>query len=324
MNEPQAYLNGRFLPASQAVVPVFDGGFVQGTTVAEQLRTFAGQLFRLDAHLERLFHSLAIVEIDCGMPGDELARVASELAEHNHALLAPGDDLGLVMFVTPGAYPPMVSGRSPGPTVCLHTFPLRFELWAHKYQTGEQLATTDVEQVSAGCWPPELKCRSRMHYYLADRQARARYPDSRALLVDREGFVTETTTSNFVLVEPSGRLAIPPAAKTLPGISLSVLVELADQLGIAHVERDIAAGDVSAAAEAFVTGTSVCTLPVTSFNGQPIGSGAPARCSRGSCRHGMTWSGSTSPRRRDGSRVVKLAERTRMIRPASDPFSRRR
>ena len=195
------------MPASLAAVSVTDAGFVQGTTVAEQLRTFGGKLFRLEAHLERLFRSLAIVEVDAGLKIEEFARIAEELVARNHALLARGDDLGLSMFVTPGPYPPMASGPPLGPTVCMVTFPPRFDLWASKYRGGESLATTDVQQVSARCWPPELKCRSRMHYYLADRQARKRYPGSRALMLDEVGFITEATTANIVLYQQEWRAA---------------------------------------------------------------------------------------------------------------------
>src|SRR4051794_16591 len=125
MVEPQAYLNGRFLPASQAAVSVWDGGFVQGTTVAEQLRTFDGELFQLEAHIERLARSLELVGVDPGTSLQRLAEIAQELAAANHALLAQGDDLGLTMFVTPGPYD--IPGSS-APTVCLHTLPLRFHL----------------------------------------------------------------------------------------------------------------------------------------------------------------------------------------------------
>ena len=67
MTDPQAYLNGRYVASSEALLPVTDGGFVQGTTVAEQLRTFGGRLFRLEAHIGRLFHSLEIVGVDPGL-----------------------------------------------------------------------------------------------------------------------------------------------------------------------------------------------------------------------------------------------------------------
>src|SRR5712671_4511658 len=104
MSEPLAYLNGRYLPFSQAAISVTDGGFVQGVTVAEQLRTFGGKLFRLEQHLARLARALSIVGIELGMPVEKLGEIARELAAKNHSLLDPGDDLGLSMFVTPGQY----------------------------------------------------------------------------------------------------------------------------------------------------------------------------------------------------------------------------
>ncbi len=237
MSEPQAYLNRRFVPASQAVVPVTDGGFVQGTAVAEQLRTFGGELFRLEAHLERLFHSLSIVQVDPALSLERFAEIAEQLIQHNHKLLAPGDDLGLAVAVTPGPYGAMVAGTAAEPTVCLHTFPLRFGVWAEKYETGQALATTDVAQVPEDCWPSELKCRSRMHYYLADRQALARHPGSRALMLDRDGYVTETTTANIVIHDKNAGLLTPPRHKILPGISMAVLLELATAEGIESGER---------------------------------------------------------------------------------------
>ena len=71
MSEPVAFLNGRWIPASAATVSVGDAGFVLGVTVAEQVRTFAGKLFRLDDHLARLARSLEIIGLDPGMSLDE-------------------------------------------------------------------------------------------------------------------------------------------------------------------------------------------------------------------------------------------------------------
>ena len=275
MNERWAYWNGEFVPASRVAVAVTDGGFVQGTTVAEQLRTFRGQLFRLEAHVDRLLHSLSIVEVDGGLSRSQWLDTARELAARNHSLLRPGDDLGLVMFVTPGDYGPMTEHAPTRPTVCLHTFPLRFNLWGPLYQSGQPLSTTDVVQVSARCWPRELKCRSRMHYYLADRQARRRDPASRALLVDEDGFVTETTTANVVGFRRDVGLVTPPHEKILPGISLKVLLELAAKLGVSHVERDMTPADLALCDEVFLTATSSCILAVSRVNGKSIGDGTP-------------------------------------------------
>jgi branched-subunit amino acid aminotransferase/4-amino-4-deoxychorismate lyase len=272
MSEPQAFLNGQLVPAAQAMLSVADAGFVQGTSVAEQLRTFDGRLFRLAMHIERLFHSLAIVEVNPGLEMADFAAAAQELVARNYPLLPPGSDLGLAMFVTPGLYPAM-AGEASRPTVCLHTFPLQFKLWAGKFSQGERLATTPVRQVPLECWPAELKCRSRMHYYLADRAAQARFPGSRALMLDQAGRVVEATTANVVLYRADTGLFLPPAGQILPGISLAVLLELAEKLGVPQVERDLLPADVLAADEVYLTSTSVCMLPVVQLDGQPIGTG---------------------------------------------------
>lgn len=274
MTEPLAYLNGQFVPNSQALVPVYDGGFVQGTTVAEQLRTFAGKLFRLGDHIDRLFHSLSIVEVDPGMTRTEFSEAAEYLVQHNYPLLASGDDLGLAMFVTPGPYAAMI-GQVPRATVCLHSFPLRFSQWAAKYSAGEALATTNVRQVPTDCWPAELKCRSRMHYFLADQQARRDFPGSRAIMLDHQGFVVEATTANILLYRHDEGLVLPPAEKVLPGISQAELLAIATDLEIPSIHRDVQPADLATADEVFLTSTSPCVLPVTRFNGQPIGSGRP-------------------------------------------------
>jgi branched-subunit amino acid aminotransferase/4-amino-4-deoxychorismate lyase len=274
MSEPLAYLNG-WVPASQAVVPVYDAGFIQGATVSEQLRTFSGRLFRLETHLARLARSLAIVGVEPGLPLDELGRIATELVAHNHSLLAAGDDLGLSMFVTPGPYATLAPCASAGPTIGLHTYPLPFRLWAGKYEQGETLVVPDIRQVPAECWPAELKCRSRMHYYLAERQAAEISPGARALLVDAEGFVTETSTSNLLIYRSEEGLVSPRRERILPGISLQTVAELAQPLGIPFAERDLRPQLVAAADEVLLTSTPSCLVPVTHCDGRVIGDGRP-------------------------------------------------
>ncbi|MBN2473462.1 MAG: aminotransferase class IV [Pirellulales bacterium] len=275
MDEPQAFLNGRWIPASAAVVPVADTGFTLGATVAEQVRTFAGRLFRLDDHLARLQRSLQIVGVDPGMTIGQFADVARDLVARNHRLLAAGDDLGLSVFVTPGTYRAYAEHGSAGPTVCLHTYPLPFHLWVEKYGSGQSLVTTDVEQVPSRCWPPALKCRSRMHYYLADRQAAVIEAGSRALLLDAEGHVTETSTANVVTYVSGEGLISPPESRILRGISLATLLDLAQELGIPVLQRDLKCETVAAADEVLLGSTPLCLLPVTRLNGRPIGDGKP-------------------------------------------------
>jgi branched-subunit amino acid aminotransferase/4-amino-4-deoxychorismate lyase len=276
MNEAQAYLNGRFVPCAGASIPISDTGFVLGATIAEVLRTFGGKLFRLEGHLERLAHSLQMAHLDPQISIAEISRIAEQLVVHNHRLLDPADDLNLTMFFTPGIYPTMAEtgGRS-GPTVCIHTFPLPFRLWADKYASGQALVTTSVQQTSPRNWSRALKCRSRMHYYLADEEAQRIEPGARAVLLDQDGHVLEATTANVVLYSAKQGLVGPPHDKVLPGISLAVLVELAQQAGIPYSERDLAPEDLAGADEVLLTGTSVSLTPVTRFNGKPVGRGRP-------------------------------------------------
>ena len=281
MPEPIAYLNGQRIAASQIAVAVTDAGFVQGVTVAEQLRTFRGKLFRLDMHLARLRRSLEIVSVEPGLSDADFTQIAGEIAAHNHGLLDPADDLGLTIFVTPGIYPVYAAtGSRQGPTVGIHTYPLPFGNWAAKYRTGESLVVTDVMQVPTRCWPPELKCRSRMHYYLADRRAREIEPGARALLLDEGGAVTEASTANILIYRRAEGLISPPQEHILPGVTMAVLEELAGQLGIPFLRRELFVPHVASADEVLLCSTSPCLWSVTRFNGRPIGDGQPGFVAR--------------------------------------------
>jgi branched-chain amino acid aminotransferase len=278
MTEPIVCLNGRMVPASEAHLAIYDAGVVQGATVAEQTRTFRHRPFRLGDHLDRLFRGLGYARIDIGLSREELARISEEVLAHNARLVDADADLGLIQFVTAGEYATYagLSGRPvrTGPTVCVHTYALPFELWAGKMQTGAHLVTPSVRQVPPQCWPPQLKCRSRMHYYLAEREARLVDPEAYALLLDLDGNVTETNAANFLMVE-RGAIVSPPAEKTLPGISRATVIELAGRLGIPFVERDVPVSRAVSADEAFLSSTPYCLMPVTRINGMPVGDGMP-------------------------------------------------
>ena len=109
------------MKADDLSVAVYDTGFVLGVTVTEQLRTFRGRIFRLDEHLDRLLHSLELVEITPEISRKQLAAAAEELVAGNHRLLAEGDDLGLCIFVTPGPDGKMSGPIQMRPNVCMHT-----------------------------------------------------------------------------------------------------------------------------------------------------------------------------------------------------------
>lgn len=261
-----AYLNGRWVDDATLAIPVVDLGFAMGVTVTERLRTFAGKVFRPAEHVGRLRRSIAITGLPLSI-ADEIDTAINEFIERNGSLREPDDDWSIVAFATPGSHG--------SPTVCVHGFPLPFHLWAAQYETGVPVWVSDVRQVPANCWPTELKCRSRMHYYLADRQARAHDPHARAILLDQEGFVGEASTANLVIYRGGEGLLTPLYSKVLPGVTVSVVEELAANLGIPFRQQDITLDELKSADEVWLTSTSVCVLPVVRCDGAPIAAGTP-------------------------------------------------
>jgi branched-subunit amino acid aminotransferase/4-amino-4-deoxychorismate lyase len=274
--EPLVYLNGRMVLASQAVLPISDAGIVQGATVTEQTRTFSHRPWRLGDHLDRLFGSLRCAGMHPGLSKEEFAAISHEVIGHNAALIGPGDDLGVLQFVTAGEYATYaaLSGRRvrSGPTVCVHTFPLPFALWAKKMRDGAHLVTPSVRQVPPQCYDPKMKCRSRMHYFLAEQEARLIDSEALPLLLDLDGCVTETSTANVLLVE-RGVIVSPTTRNTLAGISRQTVMELASRLGLPFAERDLQVYDLQNADEVFLASTPYCLMPVTRVNGSPLGLG---------------------------------------------------
>jgi branched-subunit amino acid aminotransferase/4-amino-4-deoxychorismate lyase len=264
--------------ASQAHLAIYDAGIVFGATVTEMTRTFKQHPWRLEQHIDRLFRSLHYTRLDIGMSKEQLLAVSHELVTHNARLVHAQDELALVHFVTPGELPVYagaggLAGRSK-PTVCAHTFPLPFELWAKKMETGAHLVTPSIRHVPPQCYDPKMKYRSRMHYYLADHEAHLVDADASALLLDLDGNITETSGANFLIVE-RGTIVSPTERNILPGISRGMVIELAGKLGIPFAERDIQVYNVMNADEAFLTSTPYSLMPVTRINGASIADSKP-------------------------------------------------
>ncbi len=271
---PLAWIDGRFVPATAAMLPVGDAGFVLGVTVTEQMRSFAGGLFLADEHAARFGRSLATVGITIPYPLQEVFAAAAKVAQSVHAAGRPEDDVGVIVFATPGDLAAQHSGKSGPPRVVAHAFPLAFGAWAGAYEAGVSLRSVTVEQVPAACWPLALKCRSRMHYYLADREAHAAEPGARAILRHADGRISETATANVAIVR-GGVILTPPAGEALAGVSLHYLRGLAATEGVPWQESSLLANDLATADEILLSSTPSCLLPATGFDGKSIGTGRP-------------------------------------------------
>lgn len=274
------WLDGRLIPRGGLALSPTDAGFVLGAAVAEQLRTFRGELFLPEQHAQRLAEGLSIVQIETPWPVADLFAAAAELARHNWRLGPESNDLGVSIVVTPGDLASQSVGRpasvaSPGRVrAMIHTFPLAFASWGGDYERGVRLVTVSVRQVPPACWPSRLKCRSRMHYHLAEREADGIAPGSRPLVCHEDGRVSETPTANVVAVA-GGRLISPPETDALPGVSLRFLRRLAEAEGLPWVERSLSIRDCLAAEELLLTSTPSCVLPAVSLDAAAIGAGVP-------------------------------------------------
>jgi branched-chain amino acid aminotransferase len=273
-DELVVYLNGQFVPESEATVSIYDRGFLYGDLVTESTRTFGMRPFRLREHIERLGWSLRATGIAPDLSLDEIERLTLELLERNRALFGQHDDAWIVHNITRGVG---AFGRGPGEqerraTVLIHCFPIDFRHLARQYRQGVHAVVPSTRQLPPECVDPKIKHRSRMHFALAGREAARVEPGAQPVLLDLQGNLTEGAGANFFVVS-RGVVRTPGSRCVLRGISRATVFELCGQLGIACREEDLQPYDALTAEEAFFTSTPYCLLPVTRFNGQALGEG---------------------------------------------------
>ena len=273
MSEPLAYLHSRLMPASQASLSLHDSGFVMGATVTDLCRTVQHRLYRWDDHLARFRHSCGAAQLVPPLADGELTRIANDLVARNAGLLAVEHDLALVLFITAGEIG-YYSGQATGvgeapPTFGMYTFPLPFARYRRLFREGARLAVPSTRQVPAACVEPHIKHRSRLHWWLADREVYHRHPGATAVLLDAEGHLTETAAANLLLVK-SRTVLSPPRSSILPGVSLQVVEELCHEQGNPFAERPLTMLDARTADEILLTSTPFCLCGVSSFDGLAV------------------------------------------------------
>jgi branched-subunit amino acid aminotransferase/4-amino-4-deoxychorismate lyase len=268
-----AYLDGQMRPASEASLALSDAGFVMGVTVTDLCRTVHHKLYRWEDHLTRFRNSCRAAGLNAPLSDEELTRIASELVAHNAALLRPEEDLALLIFITPGPigyYVGLPAGLGDAtPTFGMHTFPLPLARYRRLFQEGVRLAVASTRQVPRTSVDPQIKHRSRLHWWLADREVHNRHPGAAAVLLDEHGHLTETVSANLLIVK-KGIVQSPPRDTILPGVSLKVLEELCHDQGLTFVERPLTVVDAKSADEILLTSTPYCLCGVSRFEGAAV------------------------------------------------------
>lgn len=262
---PLAWQNGRQILYSEAAVPVWDLGVVAGATISEMGRTYRHQPFGVHRHLARLTASCRELGFLLPYSESELADAASAIVQANTRCLDEKEDLGIVWFVTAGANPTYVSDDMlMEPVVCVHTFRLPFHLWQDAVLTGARLTIPAQLQLPDSSFPVQHKTRNRLHWWLADRAAAESRPGSRALLIDGNGHLTETSTACFFAVVDETVLT--PRTGVLRSTTRDVLQGLCGRMGIRFRMTELPADQIGNFHEAFLSSTPCGLLPVVSID----------------------------------------------------------
>jgi branched-chain amino acid aminotransferase len=274
MEERIVYLNGAFVPESQAKVSVLDSGFNAGDGVYDVTRTFRHKPFKLREHTERLFRSLRYTRIDCGMSLEEMEKTTLEVLERNKPLLGENEDCALWQVVSRGVRSSTgnrVSGRA---TVTVYSVIVNFPEFASFYVEGAPLIIPSTRRIPPQCLESKAKITNKMNHNMAAFEAKQVDPRAIPLMLDIDGNLSETSAHNFFLVI-DGKLCTPTDRNVLGGITKAVIFDLAKQLGVEIVDGNYTPYDLYNAEEAFLASTSPTFVPVRTVNGAKIGNGAP-------------------------------------------------
>ena len=257
------YLNGKFLPIDEATVSVLDRGFIYGDGVYELIPVYHRKSYRLPQHLTRLQHSLDRIRLPNPHSASEWEAIVAGVIERQ-----PFDNQGVYFQVTRG-----VAKRD-------HTFPK--DVPATVFMMSNPLATPTQDVIDNGVacvtanderW---LNCDIKSISLLGNVLMRQLAADQDAVetVMFRNGWLTEASASNVLIVK-DGVIAAPPKDNLiLPGITYGALYELADQGGLPFEIRPITASEVRAADELWLSSSTKEVVAIVTLDGHPVGHAA--------------------------------------------------
>ncbi|GJL82354.1 MAG: aminotransferase class IV [marine bacterium B5-7] len=259
------FVNSRIVPRTEAVVSVYDAGFMLGDGVWEGLRLYNGHWAFLDEHLDRLFEASRAIDLDIGMDKADLTRALDDTARANDMTA----NVHARLMVTRGIkskpfQDPRLSRH--GPTVVIimeHSIPSNAT-----FERGIRLHTVPIYRGLPVTQDPKLNSHSKLNCILAGIHAQKAGADE-ALMLDPHGFVNTTNSCNFFIVR-HGELWTSTGDYCMPGITRRKIIELARVEGIAVFEKNFSLMEAYSADEAFITGTFGAQTPVTEIDGRRI------------------------------------------------------
>jgi len=272
MTKPDAmwiFLNDRFVPKEEAVVSVFDHGFLYGDGVYETLRAYGGRIFMLQQHLARLQRSARLIGLDLPIPEKDWPNLLNDALARNGLR-----DAYLRVTVSRGVGAiGLDPGLCPRPTVVVIAKP--FQAYpAHLFTEGVSLITTSVHRNLATALSPQIKSLNFLNNILAKQEAlKAGAFDG--VMLNAQGHLTECTTSNIFFIR-HGTLCTPSVAcGILDGITRGVILTLAKEQGLKTEESAYTPEALRQADECFLTNTTMELMPVRDVDQHLVGSGKP-------------------------------------------------
>ena len=259
------YVNGQVVPKAQAMVSVYDSGFMLGDGVWEGIRLYNGTWSFLDEHLDRLFEAAKAVDIDIGLTRAQLVQAIIDTQAANGMT----SDAHARLMVTRGVKTrpfqhPKLSQR--GPTVVIimeHSRP--------KLPRPIRLATVPHLRGLPMTQDPKLNSHSKLNCILACIAAEKAGADE-ALMLDVHGFVNTTNACNFFIVR-KGQVWTSTGDYCMNGITRQKVIDLCRANAIPVFERNFSLVETYSADEAFLTGTFGAQTPVSTIDGRVIGTG---------------------------------------------------
>jgi branched-chain amino acid aminotransferase len=263
------YVNGRVTSKAEAVVSVFDHGYLYGDGVFEGIRVYDGRIFKLEEHLDRLYRSAKHIMLEI-----PLARDAMRQAIIDTVRASGLRDAYVRPVVSRGPGDLGIDPRKcPTPTVVIIVDEIRLYP-SEAYERGLRMVTATVRRPAVHALDGRVKSLNYLNNILARIEAN-RAGVEEALMLTADGYVCECSADNiFVVVR--GEVWTPPAhLGLLQGITRDTVLALASDLGIGTAERVFTLHDVYTADECFLTGTGAEVAPVVEVDGRRIGEGRP-------------------------------------------------
>ncbi|HLK16138.1 MAG TPA: branched-chain-amino-acid transaminase [Fimbriimonadaceae bacterium] len=264
------WLNGEVFPLDEARTSVADHAHLYGDGLFEGIRIYDRKVFRLDEHLDRLYHGCAFLGYEMSIGQEELKSTVLDVCRQ--ADLADGYIRLNVTRGTGLGLDPKNMDRRPNVMIMVSTLSL---YPAEAYELGLRVITSSLRVIAPDALDPRLKCIGRYASNILAKQEANSRGAGEALMLNAQGQLAECTGDNFFLVTDRVVRTPHPSSGILLGITRGVTIELAREAGLTVEETFLTPFDVFTADEAFLTGTAAEVIPMVSLDGKPIGCGTP-------------------------------------------------